>query len=282
MDSNKIEAGSLESLKAGIVWREKLDYGKTITTILSLWIAAQFVLQMFFHPGFILAFGCIYALIIGMKAGGNEVSDGAEEFSFSLSSPRSIRYKCKYIYGLKPLLLILVLGLLTIYFNLSQLIWSLFVDSDLNNPYAIKKAELFWYILSFLLPVCLYTTIFSATICTYGRSNLIKAVLAGLFISGLAVIIIVILYYKTEPLVVNILSILILGLVISISCWLSYKTYCFKEGVSVSRPSVASSTRSGIIIIIAILLIIIFLGFFVMIPVQKNNSTNQPTKVKIQ
>ena len=276
----KYQQGSVEALEAGIIWREKLDYGKTLINFLSILVTAQFVLQIFFHPGFILGFGCIYALIIGVRAGGNEVSDGAEEFSFSLAAPRSVRFKVKYIYGLKPLLLILILGLLTIYFNLSQLFWGLFVETGLNNPYASENAEAFWYLLSFLVPVCLYTTIFSASICTYGRNYLNRAVFTGIFISGLAVIAIAILYHNSGVLVTNILTLLILSLVIAVSISLSFKAYLFKEGISVSRSGQDSKSRTGTIIIIVVLLIIIFMWLFVSVPVRGSSSTIQPTKVQ--
>ena len=276
----KYQQGSVEALKAGIIWREKLDYGKILINFLSIWVAAQFVLQIFFHPGFILGFGCIYALIIGIKAGGNEVSDGAEEFNFSLAAPRSVRFKVKYTYGLKPLLLILTLGLLTIYFNLSQLFWGLFVETGLNNPYAGEKAKLFWYILSSMLPVCLYTIIFTVSICTYGRNYLNRAVFAGVFISGLAVIAIAILYHYSGALVTNILTILILGLITAISISVSFKTYCFKEGMSLSRPE--GKRKSTVYIVTAIILVIFFLFVFLYGSVRpvKSPAITPPSPVK--
>ena len=284
MLNDKYQQGSVEALKAGIIWREKLDYGKTLINFLSIWVAAQFVLQIFFHPGFILAYGSIYALLIGAKSGGNEVTDGAEEFSFSLAVPRSARYKCKYIYGLKPLLLILVLSLLTIYFNLSQIVWGLFVESGLNNPYSEKKAELFWYILAFLVPICLHTTIFSFSICTYGRSHLNRSLFAGILICGFAVIVIAIIYNYCDIIITNILTVLILVPVITSSIWISFKSYCYKEGMSISRQNEGARSRAGIITVILILIVLFFLMLFwasfgVVRSTSSDISPNSPVKI---
>lgn len=263
MLKQKYEPGSLESMKSGIIWREKLDYGKTIIGFLSTWIAAEFVLQVFHHPGFILGFGVLYAVVIGAKAGGNEATDGAEEFSFSLAPSRSLRYKVKYLYGLKPLLLLLSLGLVTIYFDLSQRLWSLFVESGLNNSYSIYgKTEIFWYLLSFFLPLTVYTVVFGMAIITKSRNSVNGSVFGALIICGLLVVSIAILYNKVGSLSTNILSVSVLIFTIILSIYFTYTIYRVKEGRSISRTS--ASGRSGLVVVVFIILVVlvIFTLFF--------------------
>ena len=254
------ERGSVEAIRAGILWREKLDYGRIISGFVSLWVVCQFILQIFDHPGWLIGFGCIYALFIAVRAGGNEVYDGAEEFSFSLAPPRSERFKTKFIYGLVPLVVMLLVSLVTIKFNLSQYFWRIFVETGLTEPYQGSNEVFFYYGIGLLIPLTLYITIFSSSIMSWGPGWLPGSVFKGIFVTGFAVIGIAILYNNMDYTAATVLSLLLLIIVSAYCLNRSYKIYFYKEGHSIPKES-GSRNNASMIVLIVIVVIIFFLFF---------------------
>ena len=255
------EPGSMDAIRAGIIWRERLDYGRVIHGFISFWAVCQFVLQIFDHPGWLIGFGCIYALLIAVRAGGNEVYDGAEEFSFSLSPPRSERFKAKFIYGIFPLTVMLIVSLITIKFNLSQWFWRIFVETGLTAPYSGSNEVFFYYGIGLLIPLTLYITLFSSSIISWGPGWLSGSVFKGIFITGAAVIGIVIFYNNMNYTAATVLSLLLLITVSAYCLNRSYKIYFRKEGHSVPKESGArnNSTVTILIVIVAIMFLLYFM-----------------------
>jgi hypothetical protein len=264
--------GSLKAMQDGIRWREKLDYGRTISFFIYFWVTCQFILQAFEQVAWVLAFGITYSLFIGIKAGGNEVSDGAEEFSFSLATPRSERFKTKFIFGLIPLVIMLVLSLLTIRFNLSQYFWGLFVETGFNAPY-IKgnKESLFLYGLGLLIPLTLYITVFTMTIISWGPSWIPGAIFKALFITAISVLGVAFLHHNLDTISGTSLAFILLIIVSVVSLHRSFNIYIFKEGHSVPRTG-SSRGGNGSMLGIIIAVIVLFLLFIFMSKVSSDDT----------
>ena len=76
----------------GLAWREWLAWGGWFRGFFCVWLVCTWVLMIFFHPGFILVFGCLYAMAVGLLAGASEPMEGSEEFALSLPPTRSQRF----------------------------------------------------------------------------------------------------------------------------------------------------------------------------------------------
>ena len=80
--------GNRDILK-GLAWREWLAWGGWFRGFFAVWLVGTWVLMIFFHPGFVLGFGCLYALVAGACSGGLEPIEGSEEFALSLPPTRT-------------------------------------------------------------------------------------------------------------------------------------------------------------------------------------------------
>ena len=145
--------GSDKAAIKGIMLQEELDYGHYIKFFISLWWIGIFVLQIFDSPQWLIYFGLCYGVVIAVKSGGNDISDGVEEFSFSLAPTRTQRFKAKFIYGFRPLVILTILGALSIFLNIPKKLWSIFVETGFTQD---NQSNWLSYSLALFLPLTYY------------------------------------------------------------------------------------------------------------------------------
>ena len=130
-----------QRLLRGLFLQEWLAHGKVLSWALSIWLICLWVLEMFSHPVWIITFGAVYALLIGLKLGGSDAINETEEFHLALPPVRGRRYMVRLAIGLLPLMFYVIVGLLAIGCNLPQKLWGLLVESGMTEPFAISSMQ---------------------------------------------------------------------------------------------------------------------------------------------
>jgi len=144
----------------GLLWKEWLEHGGLLTAFLSVWLVCGWVLLIFNHPGWLLAFGICYTLLAGPAFGGAGAAEGSEEFSFSLPPTRGKQYFVRLAAGGAPLILFLALGLLAVGLDLPQRVWRLFVETGLTEPFPDAEQS-YLYALALTFPLAVFALAFA-------------------------------------------------------------------------------------------------------------------------
>src|SRR6476646_7921927 len=113
----------------GLAWCEWYAHSRLLLFCLAAWLACVWVLPLYASPAWILVFGPCFALIAGPVFGGNDISEGCEEFTLSLPPTRSERYLSRLIVGGGALLLFTAMDLSALGLDLSQVLARLYVSS---------------------------------------------------------------------------------------------------------------------------------------------------------
>lgn len=156
------------SVTRGLLWREWLAYGGTLRAALAVWLVCGWVLLIFCHPGFIIAFGVIWAMVVGAGLGGSDAAEGSEEFALALPPTRSQRYVARTLFGAATVVGFTVLGDLAIALDLPQRVWGLVVDSGFTEPFPPCEAR-FLHVLAVALPLAAFA--FTFAIASQARSR---------------------------------------------------------------------------------------------------------------
>lgn len=143
----------------GLLWREWLVLRGLFIPALAVWLGGLWVLVLFIHPGFILAFGVLYAILAGPMLGGADAAEGSEEFAFALPPTRGQRYLARALLGLATVLLFTVLGVLAIALDLPQTLWRVVVNSGFTEPFPACEAPCV-YPLAVAVPVGVFAFAF--------------------------------------------------------------------------------------------------------------------------
>jgi len=134
----------------GLLWREWLAHRSLVINTLAVWLVCGWVLLIFFHPGFIIALGAVYAMWAGARLGGADAAEGSEEFAFSLPPTRHERYILRMLFGGTTVVILAGLGTLTIALDLPQRLWALVVETGFTEPFP-RCEERFLYGLTIAL-----------------------------------------------------------------------------------------------------------------------------------
>ncbi len=129
------------------------------TGFLVAWLVALWVLQLVPHPGWLIAFGLLYTILVTPLMAGTDILDGTEEFSFSLPPGRRPLFLTRMGIGLAFLLVTTGVGSLAIGFDVPQALWSLVATSGITEPSPTVKPS-FLYPLAVLVPVAAFAGTF--------------------------------------------------------------------------------------------------------------------------
>ncbi len=246
-----------------LLWKAWLANGSMVMNFLAAWLVLGCILLIFFHPGWILAFGVLYAFMAAPAFGGGESFEGSEEFAFALPPTRSERYLANLAAGGIPLLVLLVLGLLAIGLNLPQAVWGIFVSSGYTEPFEPADPAFLHYGLAFAVPVSAFAFIFAISALARSRGTVmwswfLGGICAGVLVGG-GLLLENLLWkrlvgYATVPLLLASGPLALLT---------GYLRYVWKEGVS--RPWESQGGR-GLgwiwIIVIAFIVLLLFMMIF--------------------
>jgi len=119
----------------GLLWREWLAHKNLVLWALCAWLVGGWVLMIFYHPGWIIGAGVLYAMIAGRAFGGGDTIAGTEEFTASLPPLRGQQYLARLVLACGTTLAFTGLGALAIAFDLPQHLWGLVVESGFAEPF---------------------------------------------------------------------------------------------------------------------------------------------------
>ena len=241
-----------------------LANGAMVINFLAAWLVLGWVLMIFFHPGWILALGVLYAFMAAPAFGGGESFEGSEEFAFALPPTRAERYLAHLAAGGIPLLVLLLLGLLAIGLNLPQALWGLFVSSGYTEPFEPADPAFLHYGLAFAVPVAAYAFTFAIASLARSRGTVMWSwFLGGICAGALAGGGLLLEEFLWQRLV-GYATVPVLLAAAPLALLAGYLRYVWKEGVS--RPWQAHGGR-GLgwiwIVVIVFVVLLILMGLFV-------------------
>jgi hypothetical protein len=244
----------------GLAWREWLAHGPMVLHFLAAWLVGGWVLLIFFHPGWILGFGVLYAFAAGALFGGGDAFEGSEEFSFALPPTRGERYLVRLAAGGAPLLLFTVVGLLAVGLDLPQALWGLFVSSGYTEPFPPAGPRFLQYGLAFAVPAAAYAFTYAFAALAGSRGAVMASWFLGGLIAGGTVLAGILIEnglwgeangFVTCPALLALAPLALLA---------GYVRYLRKEGVSRPSPLHASS-RGWLWLILAVVLGLLLVMF---------------------
>jgi hypothetical protein len=266
--------GTRPSVVEGILWREWILHGNLILNALALWLVCGYVVLAFFHPGCVLVFGVIYAIIAGAAFGGSEAVEGSEEFSFSLPPTRTDRYVVRLLFGLMTVLGFTVFGVVTVAFDVPQLLWGLVVTTGYTEPFPPCETD-FLYSLAVLLPYAIFCTTFAFAAVASSRG----VAQVAWFNGTLAVGVVLGLGLLGEELLWGELNGIIacpaVGILGTAVMAVGYLAYRRKEGIS--RPSPVAQARSAVGWIFAVILLLLVFFLYALLPLRSVPEFSDPT-----
>lgn len=236
----------------GLLWREWLAYGRTISAFITLWLVAVFALELCSHPVILLVFGMLYAIVLGNACGGGDASEGSEEFAFALPATRSQRYLARLALGGGVLMVLQVVGVTAIALDLPQMLWGLIVTSGFTEPFPAGTPGV-WYWLALALPCAAFATIFAFTANAQGGATLSGSFL-GVLVPGLAMAAGFMIEQGSWHDLNGLASCPALLVVTIIALLVGHRRYVRKEGIS--RP-LAPGGRIGAWVMLALFLVVL-------------------------
>ncbi|MCC5849211.1 MAG: hypothetical protein JJU29_14080 [Verrucomicrobia bacterium] len=147
------------------------------------WLLCIWVLQLFYHPGFLLGFGILYALVIGLWLGNASRQEEGEEMLFSLPPTRGQIFWVQAALGGLPLLLLNILGVWALRVEAPQFLWGLFVSSGFTEPFPVKDDTLLWP-WSVGIPTLLFAGLYGFSAQTINRSGALLALILGAIVTA--------------------------------------------------------------------------------------------------
>jgi hypothetical protein len=223
---------------------------------------------LFFHPGFIIAFGVIYAFLAGPRLGGADAAEGSEEFTFALPPTRAERYLARLALGGSTVLLFTLLGVVTIALDLPQTVWGLFVNSGFTEPFPVCR-ERFLYPLAVAIPFAVFAFSFAIAATAGTRGMVGMAWCLGGALAGAALGLAFLGEWALWGEVNGYISVLALFALAPLALLAGYLRYIVKEGVSRPAPAQGSSLAW---IVAAIVVALLLLGVLSSLVVSSSRS----------
>ncbi len=255
----------------GLLHRSWRICGVAVMGFVHVWLLCVWLLQVFFHPGFFLAFGIVYSLVVGFALGLGSLNGEGDEMLFCLPVTRSSLFWIQAAAGGIPLLLMNGLGVLALYADAPQAVWGLFVRSGFTEPFPdVMSGQLWGW--AVCIPLLLYATVYTLA----SRQVTLRSSFFSLF--GAAVVCggTLFLGAMTETLlwdeINGPLSSLCLLSVTTLTLWWGAEGYKRKEASPNEDSPGSTSTTVLILMIIGILLVLFFMLMW-------TNAPSQPSKI---
>ena len=155
----------------GLLWREWLLYRYSLSWMLAVWLIGVWILVLFNHPLWVVIIGSVFAETLAASMGTGDVTDGSEEFTFSLPVARRDVYLARVLLGLGSVLAFCVSSVLLMFLDVPQSVWSVLVETGFTEPLSHEYAPLWVYALGVLLPAALFSmTFWNASLCRTARA----------------------------------------------------------------------------------------------------------------
>lgn len=225
----------------GLLWRQWLASRVLVVAALGVWLAGLWAMELFFHPGFILAFGVVYAFFAGPAFGASEAAEGSEEFAFSLPPTRGQRYLAALAPAAGTLLAFTTIGTLAVALDWPQALWGLVVSSGFTEPFPAVRYT-FLYPLAVAVPFAVLAFSFTIGSLASSRGMASGAGILGVVAAGAVLGISMLLEAGLWQRPNGVLSVPALAALGAGALEAGYLLYRRKEGVS--RPAPLGGRRA--------------------------------------
>ena len=256
-DTQRTEADVRRRTLRGLLWREWLAHGGIVLGFLAAYLVLGWVLLIFFHPGFVLAFGVILAMFAGVTCGGGDAAEGSEEFAFALPPTRGERYVARLAFGGAIVGAFVITGLLSVALDLPQLVWSIFVNSGFTEAFPEAQPG-FLYALAFAIPAAVYAATFAVAAVAQNRGVVgVSWILGGVYAAAVMGVGFIPEWFLWKNLNGYISTPLLLAAT-AFAAQGGYYAYKRKEGVSRPAPMGGTASRWWPWVVIAAVIFIFF------------------------
>ncbi len=225
------------------------------------WIAAFWILQLVDHPGWLIAFGLLYTVIVTPGMAGSDVMSGTEEFSFSLPPGRGPLFLTRMGIGLAFLVVTTGVGSLAMAFDVPQALWSLVASSGITEP-SPPVSPSYLYPMALLVPIAAFAGTFTIASLAGSRGTVWFSWIGGLVGAGLLVYLMLLAeslvwdkptgWFACVALLLTSVLVLLYG----------YTAYFDKEAVIGGGRVGGGRTTAGVVIILVIMALLCLLSFF--------------------
>jgi hypothetical protein len=138
--------GTLSKLTVwkGLARYEWYAHSRLLLSCVALWLVAVWTLPFYSNPGWILAFGMVYAVLAGPAFGGKDVLEGCEEFTLAQPATRGERFMVRLLLGGGMLLVFTLMDMIALGLDLSQAIARLYIDTGILRPVEVLTPRLLY------------------------------------------------------------------------------------------------------------------------------------------
>jgi hypothetical protein len=261
-----------QRLWAGLARHEWLPVRRLHGGFLMAWLAGFWILQLVDHPGWLIAFGLLYTVIVTPGMAGTDVMSGTEEFSFSLSPGRGPLFLTRMGIGLAFLLVTTGVGSLAVAYDVPQALWSLVASSGITEP-SRPVVPSYLYPMALLVPLAAFAGSFTIAGLAGSRGTVWFSWIGGLVGTG----IVVYLTLLAESLVWNkptgwfaCVALLLTSVLVLLY---GYTAYLDKEAVIGGGRVTGGRTTTGIVIAIIAVILVFFVFMSLFWVSQRDTST---------
>lgn len=181
-----------KGLLRALYWQEWFAHGSELLLAMSFWLIGQWVLMLFFHPGWVIGWGTILAVWLGAGFAGADAHEGAEEFTLALPPQRAQRYHVRLGMSLSFLVLLLGVSLLAIRHDWPQRLWGLVVETGFTEPFKNEDSRVgpwLYYGLAIACPLAAYGVSFGMACLACTKDHVALSGLLGLLYTGAGVLV---------------------------------------------------------------------------------------------
>ncbi len=246
---------------AGLALHEWMPVRRLHGGFVIAWLSGFWILQLVDHPGWLIAFGLLYTVIVTPGMAGSDVMSGTEEFSFSLPPGRGPLFLTRMGVGLAFLVVTTGVGSLAMALDLPQALWSLAASSGITEP-SRPVSPSYLYSMAVLVPIAAFAGTFVIASLAGSRGTVWFSWIGGLVSVG----ILVYLMLLAESLVWNnptgwfaCVALLLASVLVLLY---GYTAYLDKEAVIGGGRIGGGRTAVGVVIILVIIALLCLLSFF--------------------
>ena len=252
LNPDRERPGLLPRHVKGLLRREWLQHRGLFVGSFVAYAVCGWVLLIFFDPGWIIAFGVLFAGFLARALGGADAGEGAEEFAFSLPPTRAERYLVRMTLGLAAVFALTLVGTLSIAYDLPQLLWRIFVETGFTEPFP-HASPLFLYPLAVALSFATFAFSFLLAAEARTRGGVDGAWFLGVLLAGAVFLGGVLIERYAWHAVNGWVSIPLLLALGAAALVIGYLFYRFKEGVARPTPVEARGGTGWVWIIVGII-----------------------------
>ncbi|HUW56869.1 MAG TPA: hypothetical protein VMZ92_09550 [Planctomycetota bacterium] len=240
----------------GLLWLDWLRMCGYILPMFAIWLVGIWVVPVFYHPAWVLAFGMMYVLVGATAFAAMDVMGGSEEFTFALPPTRAQLYLTRLLLGLGTTVAFTALGVLAVGLDLPQMLWGLFVNSGFTGPFPVCDEPMV-YGLAIALPTAAFACVYSLASNAGTRTTVMLNAFAGLLLAGAVLIGGLLAEAGLWDRLNGYVSIPALLAITPMALLIGYGFYVRKEGIN--RPTPVGGSRASWVWVVIVVVVVVFI-----------------------